>query len=123
MADRTWRGGMAHHAGAAAEDRVAQEYVRRGCVLSARRWRGQGGEIDLIARDGDTVIFVEVKKSRSFAEAAAHLGRTQRRRLAMAAAEYLDGEPRGALTPARFDVALMDAQGGVEILENAFDAG
>lgn len=39
-----------------------------------------------------------------------------------AAAEFLEGEPMGQLTAARFDVALVDGQGRVEIIENAFAA-
>jgi putative endonuclease len=46
----------------------------------------------------------------------------QMARIASAAAEFLGHEPQGQLTPARFDVALVDACGSVEILENAFAA-
>lgn len=60
-------GSTSYHAGLAAEDIVAQDYARRDHGIAARRWRGKSGEIDLIAREGDTVVFVEVKKSHSFA--------------------------------------------------------
>jgi putative endonuclease len=43
-------------------------------------------------------------------------------RIYAAAAEFLAGEPNGALTPARFDVALVDGFGRIEVLENAFAA-
>jgi putative endonuclease len=115
-------GAVAYHAGLAAEDQVAQLYDRAGRPICARRWRGSGGEIDLIARDGAEVIFIEVKKSRSHAEAAAHLTARQMARIYTAASEFLAGEPRGQNTDVRFDVALVNALGQIEILENAFAA-
>ncbi|NCO88096.1 MAG: hypothetical protein GW886_15860 [Rhodobacterales bacterium] len=109
-----------HHAGLVAEDIVARDYARRGRPVAQRRWRGPGGEIDLIARDGDCVVFVEVKKSSSFARAAAALGRRQMDRICASAAAFLEGEPRGQLTDVRFDLAVVDGRGAVEIIENAF---
>lgn len=97
-------------------------YVRSGRDICARRWRGSEGEIDLIARDGDGVIFIEVKQSRTHAEAAEHLTRRQMDRIYGAASEFLAGEPKGQLTEVRFDVALVDSVGRIEILENAFAA-
>ena len=54
---------MAYHAGLSAEDRIADDYERRGYSVAQRRWRGKGGEIDLIAQDGDGLVFIEVKKA------------------------------------------------------------
>ncbi len=68
---------VSYHAGRCAEDQVAQMYDRSGRGVVARRWRGTAGEIDVIARDGDSVIFIEVKKSRTHAEAAEHLTQRQ----------------------------------------------
>ncbi len=107
-----------YHAGLAAEDQVARLYEKRGNTLIARRWRGKGGEIDLIMRDGDTVIFIEVKQSRTHDRAAQHLGVAQIARLYTAAAEFVDGEPLGQLTEVRLDAALVDAAGQIEILQN-----
>jgi len=115
-------GSTSYHAGLAAEDQVADFYRRSGCDVTHRRWRGQGGEIDLVARDGDNVVFVEVKKSRDFARAAESLSLRQMKRIWAAASEFLAGEPRGQLTPSRFDVALVDAQGRIDVIENAFAA-
>lgn len=83
---------------------------------------GAGGEIDLVARDGAEVIFIEVKQSDTHAHAAEHLGRHQMARIYAAASEFLAGEPMGQLTPMRFDVALVDGGGVIEIVENAFAA-
>jgi putative endonuclease len=113
-------GSRSYHAGLAAEDSVAQHYLRSGCVICARRWRGEGGEIDLIARDGDTVIFIEVKQSKTHALAAEHLTPRQMARIYAAATEFLGGEPEGQNTSVQIHVALVDAYGQIEILENAF---
>lgn len=117
---RANRGQIGFHAGVAAERRIAQDYERRGFTLAQNRWRGVAGEIDLIARDGQGVVFIEVKKSRSIARAAERLNRRQMDRIYSSAAQFLEGEPRGQLTPARFDVALVDDSGRFEIIENAF---
>lgn len=113
-------GRISYHAGFAAEDIVAQDYLRRGQEVAARRWRGCGGEIYLIVREGPRVVFVEVKKSKSFAGAAARLTRRQMDRLCSAAGEFVANEPAGQLTEMRFDLALVDDGGAVRIIENAF---
>ncbi len=109
-----------YQAGVAAEDIVARTYAGRGLSVAARRWRGRGGEIDLILRDGDGLIFVEVKKSRSHAQAAERVTRRQMDRICVAASEYVGGEPRGQLTAMRFDVATVDGAGQVQVIANAF---
>lgn len=99
---------------------MARDYLRRGLRLERRRYRCARGEIDLVMRDGAALIFVEVKKSATFARAAERLSRRQMARIYRAAEEYLASEPAGQLTEARFDVALVDGSGAVAILENAF---
>ncbi len=113
-------GSVGFHAGVAAEEIVANDYVARDHVVAARRWRGKAGEIDLITREGDTVVFVEVKKSRSFATATARLGRRQMDRIVASASEFLAGEPRGQLTDVRFDLAVVNGFGALKVIENAF---
>ena len=115
-------GAVSYHAGKCAEESVAQLYLRGGQQVVARRWRGTAGEIDVIARDGDEVIFIEVKKSRTHAQAAEHLTRRQMDRIWQTASEFLGDEPKGQDTLVRFDVALVDAVGRIEILQNAFAA-
>jgi len=114
------QGLMAYHGGHAAEQRIAQDYERRGFSVARRRWRGAGGEIDLIIRNAEGLVFVEVKKSRNFARAAESLRPQQMARIYASAEQYLAGEPDGQLTNVRFDVALVDASGAFEIIENAF---
>ena len=113
-------GSVGYYAGLAAEDIVADDYTRRGHTVAARRWRGKSGEIDLIARKGDAVVVIEVKKSRSFATAAARLGHRQMARIVASTSEFLAGEPRGQLTDVRFDLAVVNGCGGLNVIENAF---
>ncbi|TMV10173.1 hypothetical protein FGK63_03680 [Ruegeria sediminis] len=120
MANRSARGTVAYHAGMSAELRVAADYERRGFMVAHRRWRGAGGEIDLITRHEGGVVFVEVKKSSSFDRAALRLTLRQMQRICLSAEEFLAGEPDGQLTNARFDVALVDGTGEIRIIENAF---
>lgn len=114
---------MRYHAGLSAEQRIAQDYERRGFAVAHRRWRGAAGEIDLITRDGDGLVFVEVKQSRSIARAAERLNGRQMARIYASAEQFLAGEPDGQLTNVRFDVALVDHAGTFEIIENAFGQG
>ena len=113
-------GSTGYHAGLAAEDCVALDYARRNHQIAARRWRGRSGEIDLVAREGETVVFIEVKKSRDFATAAMRLGRRQMDRICSSASEFLAGEPKGQLTEVRFDLAMVNAMGAIRVIENAF---
>lgn len=117
------RGSMSFHAGLAAEGRIALDYERRGFAIVHQRWRGKSGEIDLIVQDGDGLIFIEVKQSRSFEQAALRVGPAQMQRIYNSAAEYLGTQPRGNLTNARFDVALVNGHGETQIIENAFGHG
>ena len=117
------RGSVSYHAGLSAELQVTQDYERRGFALARERWRGKSGEIDLIMRDGDALVFVEVKKSQSMQRAAQGITPRQMNRIYCAAEEYLAGEPNGTLTDVRFDVALVDQTGDIQIMENAFGHG
>lgn len=119
IARRRMQGSVSYHAGVAAEDSIARNYERRGFSIAQRRWRGQGGEIDLIAQSGEGLVFIEVKKSRSFDAAVARLTPRQMSRLQTAAEEYLGTQPKGALTDVRFDVALVNGQGDIGVIENA----
>jgi putative endonuclease len=114
------RGLTSYQAGKAAEAAVARYYEDRGTSICARRWRGQVGEIDLIGRRGDEVIFVEVKQSRSHDQAAGHISQAQIGRIFATVEEYVAGEPKGLLTDVRIDLALVDGQGRIKVLENAF---
>lgn len=111
---------MAHHAGRSAEMQVEARYRRRGYQVAARRWRGPGGEIDLILRGDGRLVFVEVKAAETHAIAAERLSRRQMDRIAASASAFLAGEPRGQDSEMTFEVALVDRAGRIEIVESAF---
>lgn len=113
------RGQLAYLAGRAAEDQVLRLYQDRGLRLRANRWRGRAGEIDLVFADGAALVFVEVKKSRSFDRAVQALSPGQQQRLLQAAQEYLACEGFDLMTELRFDVALVNARGEIQLLEAA----
>lgn len=117
---RKTRGLTNYLAGHAAEAAVARLYEDRGIAICARNWRGITGEIDLIGRDGDVLVFIEVKQSRTHDLAASHISDAQIRRIFATVDEFVATEPRGLLTDVRIDLALVDGQGRIDVLENAF---
>jgi putative endonuclease len=117
---RKARGLTNYLAGHAAEASVAKHYEALGVVICARNWRGITGEIDLIGRAGDVVVFVEVKQSRTHDLAATHISQGQIGRIFATVDEFLASEPKGLLTDVRIDLALVDGQGRIDVVENAF---
>jgi putative endonuclease len=115
-------GYLSYRTGLEAEAAVERLYLRAGADLAARRWRGTAGEIDLVLREGQVVVFVEVKQSRTHHCAAEHLVPGQMRRICTAASEFLGLQPGGQMTECRFDVALVDGTGRIEVISNAFSA-
>jgi putative endonuclease len=110
----------AQAAGGAAEDTAARLLEAHGLRIVARNYRTRFGEIDLVARDGELLVFVEVRLRRSegFASAAESIGIGKQRRIAAAAGQYLAGvagEPR-----CRFDVIALDGP-APRWLRGAFD--
>ena len=106
--------------GARAEDLAARFLEARGLSIVARNVHCRGGEIDLVARDAATLVFVEVRRrSRSdFGGAAASITAAKRRRIVLAAQHYLAGKPA---CDCRFDCVLIDG-GQLEWVPNAFTA-
>jgi putative endonuclease len=115
-------GSTSYHAGLSAEASVSRTYQAAGYRVRASRFRGKGGEIDVIVQRDSQIVFVEVKKSASHATAALRLSERQIGRLFATASEFLAQEPNGQDTDSRFDIALVDRHGVVEILENALTA-
>ena len=108
--------------GDAAENLAAEFLQRAGLTLVARNFRCRLGEIDLIARDGKTLVFVEVRMRSSdrFGGAAASITAAKRKKLLRTARYYLAGVAR---PPAcRFDALLVNGRdNSIEWLKNAFD--
>ena len=116
---KTQTGKHAYLNGLAAEQQVAAQYQKRGYHLKANRWRGTAGEIDLIFSDGETLVFVEVKRAKDHAQAASRLAPQQIHRLFQTAEEFCQSIAPQASCDMRFDVALVNSGAEVEILENA----
>ena len=115
---RKKRGAKAHRTGVLAEENAARFLESRGFEILARRHRTPHGEIDLIAKEGDVLVFVEVKARPSRAQAAHSLTARQWARLEGAALHYV-AESSLNQTDMRFDVLLVDADGICERIENA----
>jgi putative endonuclease len=78
------------------------------------------GEIDLVVRDGDAVVAVEVKRARTLDAAAGRLSRRQMDRLCAALALFCEGQPADTPAGRRLDLALVDGMGRVAVRENAW---
>lgn len=110
--------------GSVGESLACRELQRRGYAILAKRYRSRFGEIDLIARDGETIAFVEVKArtSAAFGHPAEAVTWQKQRRLGLAALDYL---VRCGLegSHCRFDIVSITAapKPRVEVLRAAFD--
>jgi putative endonuclease len=112
--------------GKAGEDMAVAELERRGYVILARRYRTRYGEIDIVARDGETTVFVEVKAraTAEFGTAAEAVTRRKQLKLVAMARDYI---ARNGLTDTtcRFDVVAIDDAATaprLAVYANAFDA-
>ena len=111
--------------GKTAEDLAAAELERRGYAILARRYRTAYGEIDIVARDGETTVFVEVKAraTAEFGTAAEAVTPRKQRKLTIMATDYL-ARHQLCNVPCRFDVVAIDDAGTcprVTVYANAFD--
>ena len=95
--------------GKTGEDLAVDALASRGYAILDRRYRTRHGEIDIVARDGETIVFVEVKAkdTAEFGSAAEAVDARKQRRIASMAVDYL---ARNRLTkrPCRFDVVAID---------------
>ena len=100
------------------EWQAARYLKRRGMRILARRFRASHGEIDLIARDGETLVFVEVKTRPrgGINDGLRAVNADKRRHLRSAAAAYLTAHPAASV---RFDVIEITAA-GLRHIKNAF---
>lgn len=99
---------------------------RAGLALVARNVQCRHGELDLVMRDGETIVFVEVRYRRggAFGDGIDSIGANKRARLEKAAATWLAREPRFAQRACRFDVVAVSGtpqQPRFDWLRNAFD--
>lgn len=114
-------------AGRAGEEAVCRYLAERGWEIIARNVRGRGGEVDIVAREGDTLAFVEVRYRgrRDFGRPEESVDRRKRLRVVSAARAFLATAPPVSWKQARFDVAAVeDGPDGpvIRYFPNAFDA-
>jgi putative endonuclease len=108
---------MAKDIGVVGEE-IAEKFLRRkGYKILARNYRIKGGEIDIVAKDGKTMVFVEVKTRRGegFGLPQESVTRDKMRRIAKAAKLYLLSTGLGEGVLCRFDVVAVNLEDGVSI--------
>jgi putative endonuclease len=112
--------------GVQGENLACAELQRRGYAILERRYRTRYGEIDIIARDAEWIVFVEVKAraDHRFGGGAAAVTGWKQRRIGQMALDYL-ARRRWHDRPCRFDVVIVDLAGGtprVQVYAHAFEA-
>lgn len=107
--------------GAEAENAAAAYLESLGYEILCRNYYVRGGEIDLIARDGSYLVFIEVKsrKDRKSGDPAEALTERKKQRICLAARVYLMKERLSPETPVRFDVVSILA-GEINLIRDAF---
>lgn len=112
----------AANAGERYEREAEKLLLAAGLRLIERNWSCRFGEIDLIMKDGATLVFVEVRQrvSGRFGGAAASIGRDKRERIERAIGLYLSQS--ASLPACRVDAVLFDASGPAQWLKNIFES-
>ena len=112
--------------GKSGEDLACRELERRGYAVIARRYRRRGGEIDIVAHDGPTLVFVEVKarETGAFGGGGEAVTMYKRRRIVQLAIEYVARRRLGDCG-VRFDVVAVQLDSeppSIEVYKGAFSA-
>ncbi|HEY8586169.1 MAG TPA: YraN family protein [Rhodanobacter sp.] len=109
------------------EQRACRELEHAGLSLLARNYTTRHGELDLVMRQGDTIVFVEVRyrKSASHGDAAASVTPAKQAKLILAARHWLAAHAQHARCACRFDVVSYDGPAEApqrQWLRGAFEA-
>ena len=112
----------AFRAGLSAESRAAAYLVAHGYAIVERRFKSPVGEVDIVARRGAELLFVEVKARHRLDDAAASVTPRQRGRIVAAAEAWLAAHPDDAACEISFDVVLVGRNGPPQHIAAAFDA-
>jgi putative endonuclease len=93
------------------EEFAAQQVTAAGLQILDRRYTCRLGEIDLVATEGNTLVFIEVRyrSSAGFGDAAASVTRHKQRRITNAVRHYLMRNPKYSEYPIRMDVIALEA--------------
>jgi putative endonuclease len=113
--------------GDAAEERACRHLERSGFTIVERNFRTRGGEIDIVARKGDLLVFVEVRSREvpGFGTPEESVTPAKRRRIVAAARRYLTNVPASSWREARFDVIAIEGVENAAVIRHypaAFDA-
>ncbi|MHB1025651.1 MAG: YraN family protein [Desulfobacteria bacterium] len=113
--------------GDAAEELACRHLDRSGFTIVERNYRTKVGEIDIVARTGDVLVFVEVRslEAPDFGTPEESVTPAKRRRIVAAARQYLTNVPPSSWREARFDVIAIEGSGAASVLRHypaAFDA-
>jgi len=113
--------------GDAAEERACRHLEGAGFTIVERNYRTKGGEIDIVARKGDVLVFVEVRSLEvpDFGTPEESVTPAKRRRIVAAARRYLSNVPPASWREARFDVIAIEGVGNAAVIRHypaAFDA-
>jgi putative endonuclease len=109
------------------EDEAARLLKNEGYKILERNYRCRFGEIDIVAKEGDTIAFVEVKTrgSEEFGSPKEALDARKRRHITRASMDYLNRQRRSGEAHIRFDVVTVEKKGdrfATELIKNAFEA-
>jgi len=109
------------------EDLAANYLMRKGFTILERNYRIKGGEIDIIAQNEDTLIFVEVKtrKKHSMKMTLMNISYTKQKRISLTAERYINQYPENVKSKIRFDIIIVffyyeDNTYSIKHLEDAF---
>ncbi|WP_374087699.1 YraN family protein [Methylomicrobium lacus] len=108
--------------GNAAEDKARQFLLDKGLTPVGRNFRCKHGELDLIMKDGRTLVIVEVRfrQSSQYGSALESITRNKQSRIIAATQVYLSKQKLDC--PLRFDVVAISGDGGIEWIPNAFSS-
>lgn len=107
------------------EEQLALEFLQaQGLRIVARNYRAKTGELDLVLREGDTLVIAEVRKRShaTFASGAESVDGRKQGRIIRTAQMFLADHDEFADCPVRFDVLSLDAANRIEWIRDAFQA-
>ena len=113
--------------GDAAEERACRHLEGAGFTIAGKNYRTRGGEIDIVARKGKLLVFVEVRSrgDADFGTPEEPAPPARRRRVVAAARQFLSKGPPSSWREARFDVIAVEGSDAAAVLRHypaAFDA-
>lgn len=120
--------------GKSAENQALHFLESQGLILIENNFRCKCGEIDIVMRDVDMIVFIEVRYRRDirYGSGAETVGRKKQRKIIASASYYLQRNKKFAKQPCRFDVISMSAamssknavngSDNIEWIANAFTA-